>query len=264
LPEQLSKKTEELASLLRKAEQLSKGISPLTSLEPNLSLEEAYKIQLKNIEEKLSEGHTITGKKIGLTSKAMQDLLGVNQPDYGHLLSSMQYSNKSEIPISTLVQPKIEAEIAFKLKKDLVGPKITSLDVLLATEYIVPAFEIVDSRIQDWKITIVDTVADNASSGLYLLGEKSFEVSEVDLANVGMALYRNGELVNTGVGSAALGHPANCVAWLANKLSEYNISLKAGEIVLSGALSAAVEVKPGDQFSARFAHLGDISVRFAE
>lgn len=259
---QSSKKTEELAFLLRNAEQKREGISPLSADTPDLTIDEAYKIQLINIREKLNQGQVITGKKIGLTSKAMQELLGVDQPDYGHLLNSMEYENGSVIPANILCQPKIEAEIAFKLKKDLTGPNITSFDVLLATEYIVPAFEIVDSRVQDWKITIEDTVADNASSGLYVLGEQKLEVSETDLAQLGMGLYKNGKLVNTGVGSATLGHPANCVAWLATKLAEYDIPLKAGEIILSGALSAAVAINPGDQFTARFAGLGEVSVSF--
>ncbi|WP_042347251.1 2-keto-4-pentenoate hydratase [Bacillus massiliigorillae] len=257
---QSSKKTEELAHLLYNAEQKREGISPLSADNPNLSIDEAYQIQLINIQKKLNEGQIITGKKIGLTSKSMQNLLGVNQPDYGHLLNGMEFKNGSVIPASILCQPKIEAEIAFKLKKDLTGPNITSLDVLLATEYIVPAFEIVDSRVEDWKITIEDTVADNASSGLYVLGEQKFEVSEIDLAQLGMGLYKNGKLMNTGVGAAVLGHPANCVAWLAVKLAEYDIPLKAGEIILSGALSAAVAINPGDQFTARFAGLGEVSV----
>jgi 2-keto-4-pentenoate hydratase len=175
----------------------------------------------------------------------------------------MEFKNGADIPANLLVQPKIEAEIAFKLKKDLSGTNITALDVLLATEYIVPAFEIVDSRVKDWKITLEDTVADNASSGLYVLGEQKWDVSDVDLVNEEMVLYQNGNLVNTGIGSACLGHPATCVAWLAEKLSEYNIPLKAGEIILSGALSAAVVVNPGDKFTAKFSHLGEVTVSFS-
>ncbi|MFD0051478.1 2-keto-4-pentenoate hydratase [Actinomycetes bacterium NPDC127524] len=259
----LNSKVEELAESLLKAESSRQAIKPITVTEPSLSLDDAYEIQLKNIQEKQATGDFVSGKKIGLTSHAMQQLLGVDQPDYGHLLSSMEYKNGDSIPMIKLLQPKIEAEIAFVLKRDLKGPHVTSLDVLLATEHIVPAFEIVDSRIRDWKITIEDTVADNASSGLYVLGENYFEPHEIDLANMGMSLYRNGNLVNTGVGSAVLGHPATCVAWLANKLAGYGISLKTGEIILSGALSAAVEIKPGDEFMARFGHMGEVKVNFA-
>ena len=264
MAELLNTQVKQLANQLKKAEETRQPISPLTTVEPHLTLDDAYKIQLDNLKEKIAAGDTLSGKKIGLTSKAMQDLLGVEQPDYGHLLKSMKYKNGSFISRATLIQPKIEAEIAFVLKNDLAGPNITSLDVLLATEYIVPAFEIVDSRIKDWKITIEDTVADNASSGLYVLGDTYFDVSDLDLSNVGMSLYKNSTLVNTGVGAAALGHPANCVAWLANKLSEYNVSLKAGEVILSGALSGAVEVECGDEFTARFAHMGEVTVSFTE
>jgi 2-keto-4-pentenoate hydratase len=193
----------------------------------------------------------------------MQKLLGVDQPDYGHLLDSMVIENGAEISLKKVLQPKVEAEIAFVLKKDLKGPNVTVMDVLQAVDYVVPALEIVDSRVADWKIKLEDTIADNASSGLYVLGGKPLSVDQLDLAQVGMVLYKNGEVINTGVGAAALGNPAACVAWLANKLSDYEITLKAGEVILSGALSAAVDGKPGDYFQARFAHLGEVSVRFS-
>jgi 2-keto-4-pentenoate hydratase len=174
----------------------------------------------------------------------------------------MVMENHGLISWSQVLQPRVEAEIAFVLKRDLQGPQVTVMDVLQATAYVVPALEIVDSRIIDWKIQLPDTIADNASSGLYVLGGKPLAVDELDLAQVGMVLYKNGEMVNTGVGAAALGHPAACVAWLANKLSEFDIPLKAGEVILSGALSAAVNAEPGDHFRARFAHLGEVGVRF--
>ncbi len=255
---------EELALMLRNAEQERIGAAPLTTVEPALTVQDAYHIQQINIQQKIRDGQQITGKKIGLTSIAMQKLLGVDQPDYGILLTDMVCENRGEISMKRLMQPRIEAEIAFVLKKDLTGPYVSPLDVLLATDYITPAFEIVDSRIQDWKIKLEDTVADNASSGMYLLGDKKFQVDQVDLANLGVAFYKNGELMNTGVGAAALGHPANCVAWLANKLHEYGITLQAGEVILSGALSAAINAAAGDHFVARFAHIGEVSVRFAD
>jgi len=253
-----------LADLLQHAEATRTGVAPLTASEPSLSVEDAYQIQLHNIDRKTAAGQVITGKKIGLTSLAMQKLLGVDQPDYGHLLDSMAVENGGDVSMTRVMQPRVEAEIAFVLKRDLVGPNVIALDVLLATDYITPSFEIVDSRIQDWKITLADTVADNASSGLYLLSEKRFAVDAVDLETLGMAFYKNGQLVNTGVGAAALGHPAHCVAWLANKLFAFGVTLKAGEVILSGALSAAANAAPGDHFSARFAHLGEVSVRFVE
>jgi 2-keto-4-pentenoate hydratase len=248
---------------LAEAERGRQGVLPLTELDPHLTIEEAYQVQLLTIQRKLEAGQRITGKKIGLTSLAMQNLLGVDQPDYGHLLDGMVVENGGQISSTRVLQPRVEAEIAFILKKDLVGPRVTTLDVLQATDYVVPALEIVDSRVADWKIKLQDTVADNASSGLYVLGGKPLAVDQLDLAQVGVVLYKNGEIMNTGVGAAALGHPAACVAWLANKLFEFGITLKAGEVILSGALSAAVNAEPGDYFQARFAHLGEVNVRFA-
>ena len=253
----------ELASQLRHAEITRVPIaSPFAR---HIDVDEAYKVQLINIEKKLNEGAVITGKKIGLTSKAMQNLLGVNEPDYGHLLDTMEVENGGTISIQSLVQPRVEGETAFFLKKDLTGPNVSVMDVLQATEAIVPALEIVDSRIEDWKITLEETVADNASSGLYVLGEIPKKITDIDsLTHIGMAMYRNGELVNTGVGAAALGNPAICVAWLANKLSTYGISLKAGEVVLSGALAAMVEARPGDHFYAKFSEMGEVHVSFSK
>ncbi|MBG9945537.1 fumarylacetoacetate hydrolase family protein [Brevibacillus formosus] len=264
------------------------GVTPLTLLDPQFSEIEAYQVQLKTIERKVKEGARITGKKIGLTSRAMQTLLGVEQPDYGHLLDDMVVENNGELPFEHVLSPKVEAEIAFLLKRDLEGPHVTTYDVLMATEYVMPALEIVDSRIANWQIKLEDTVADNASSGFYVLGghpvkpqdldtvadnaSSGFYVlgghpvkpQDLDLPLIGMALYKNQELVNTGVGAAALGNPASCVAWLANKLHELGMTLKAGEIILSGALSAAVEAKPGDVFHTRLAGLGSVGVRFGE
>ncbi len=238
------------------------GVAPLTSLDPELTVQEAYQVQLVTINNLIDSGQHVVGKKIGLTSLAMQKLLGVDQPDYGHLLDSMVVENGGAISFEKVLQPKVEAEIAFVLKKDLVGPRVTVLDVLQATDYVLPALEIVDSRVADWKIKLQDTIADNASSGLYVLGGKPVSVDQIDLASLGVVLSKNGEIMNTGVGAAALGHPATCVAWLANKLHEFGITLRAGEVILSGALSAAVNAEPGDHFQARFAHLGEVSVRF--
>ncbi|MBA4601393.1 fumarylacetoacetate hydrolase family protein [Thermoactinomyces sp. AMNI-1] len=251
-----------LADHLAKAEKTGKGVQPLTELEPELTIEQAYQVQLVTIGRKIKAGARVTGKKIGLTSLAMQQLLGVDQPDYGHLLDDMVVKNGGQVSFKRVLQPKVEAEIAFVLKKELTGPRVNAMDVLLATDYILPALEIVDSRVSNWQIKLPDTIADNASSGLYVLGEKPVKIDSVDLAQIGMVLYKNGEMMDTGVGAAALGNPAVCVAWLANKLYEFGISLKAGEVILSGALSAAVDAEPGDRFEARLAHLGNVSVRF--
>jgi 2-keto-4-pentenoate hydratase len=258
----LANKVEQYAELLAEAESTRLGTAPLTALEPDLTVKEAYYIQLENINKKLAQGQKIVGKKIGLTSKAMQNLLGVGEPDYGHLLDSMVVENGGRISMEQVLQPKVEAEIAFILKKDLRGPNVTTLDVLQATEYVVPALEIVDSRVKDWKIKLADTVADNASSGYYVLGGMPTKIEDIDLELIGMSFTKNGDIVNTGVGAAALGNPASCVAWLANKLSEFDIPLRAGEVILSGALSAAEVATAGDTFTARFAHIGQVSVRF--
>jgi 2-keto-4-pentenoate hydratase len=258
----MTSKIEKFAAQLAEAETTQVGIDPLTVVDPEITVDEAYYIQLENIKKKLSEGQKIVGKKIGLTSVAVQKMLGVDEPDYGHLLDSMVVENGGTIDTKTMLQPKIEGEIAFILKKDLKGPNVTAVDVIQATDYVLPALEIVDSRVQDWKIKLQDTVADNASSGLYVLGGKPTKLEDIDLELLGMVLSQNGEMVNTGVGAAALGNPATCVAWLANRLADYDISLKAGEVILSGALSGMVVAKSGDSFTARFAHLGQVSVNF--
>lgn len=257
-------KSKELSEYLINAEKIRKGVQPLTEIDPKLSVEEAYQIQLETVQRKLNQGQIVVGKKIGLTSVAMQNLLGVNEPDYGHLFNEMEVEVGGDIPFNRVMQPKVEAEIAFVLKEDLFGPSITAEDVLRATDYVVPALEIVDSRILNWKIKLADTIADNASSGLFVLGKIPVDVQNLNLAEVKMSFYKNGELMNTGIGSDVLGHPANCVAWLANKLSQFGTSLKAGEIILSGALSAANDAKPGDEFTATFDALGEVYVRFIE
>ncbi|MBN6886793.1 2-keto-4-pentenoate hydratase [Cytobacillus horneckiae] len=245
------------------AERTGIGIKAPSSIVPNIDVEAAYQIQLKTIETKVSSGQKVTGKKIGLTSEAMQKLLGVDEPDYGHLLNGMEVSNQGCVSTSNTIQPKVEAEIAFILKRDLVGPNVTVEDVLEATKYIVASIEIVDSRVLNWKITLPDTVADNASSGFYILGENKVSLTNIDLPSIQMSLYRNNGLVNKGKGDAVLGNPATCVAWLANKLHEYDTGLRAGEVILSGALSAAVEAKAGDHFLADFgAILGTVSIQF--
>lgn len=237
---------------------------PLSAQNPAMTIEDAYAIQIRRIEAETNIGNRITGKKIGLTSIAMQHLLGVDQPDYGHLLQSMEVANGGTISLSNLFQPKIEGEIAFVLKKDLTGPNVTPEDVLEATDYVMPAIEIVDSRIKNWKIKLVDTVADNASCGLYVLGTNKVKVNDMDLKSVHMKLLKNNEVINEGKGSDVLGDPAICVAWLANKLHEYNVALRAGEVILSGALSAAVAAEPGDQFTASFTALGEAEVQFVK
>lgn len=249
-------------TMLTQAEAGHKPIQPLTEVIPQLTVDMAYKIQLYSIGQKLLKGRKIIGKKIGLTSLAMQSLLGVHQPDYGQLLDVMEVPNKGKIQMKALFQPKVEAELAFVLKKTLSGPSLTVEDVLAATDYIVPSIEIVDSRIKDWKIKLEDTIADNASSGFFVLGDQQIKPGDINLQEVEMELFRNDQWMNKGKGTDVLGNPATCVAWLGNKLSEYGTSLKAGDIILSGALSAAIPAQQGDRFIAVFKGWGTVEVSF--
>ncbi len=252
-----------LAAELRRAELERVSVAPLIERFPQLSVVQAYQIQLAGIEQRLGSGRRVVGKKIGLTSKAMQDLLGVPEPDYGHLLDDMVVLNDEPVPAGQLLQPRCEGEIAFLLKRDLVGPGVSIAEVLAATEAVLPALEIVDSRVRDWKIKIQDTVADNASSARVMLGHKLTPVRNLDLRLIGMVLEKNGRVVATGAGAAVLGHPAAAVAWLANKLFEFDIPLKAGEIILSGSLATAPPVVSGDYFRAEFDRLGSVAVTFS-
>ncbi|MBN3787605.1 2-oxopent-4-enoate hydratase [Burkholderia sp. Ac-20353] len=238
-------------------------IAPLTSQHEDLSVDDAYRIQQRFVARRLDAGETVIGKKIGVTSKAVMDMLGVYQPDFGYLLSGMVYGDGECIALDTLIQPKAEGEIAFVLKRDLLGPGVTNAMVLAATECVMPCFEIVDSRIRDWKIRIGDTVADNASCGVFVLGDKAVSTRSVDLATCGMVLEKNGDVIGTGAGAAALGSPVNAVAWLANTLGRLGIPLKAGEVILSGALAAMASVGPGDNFRVSIGGIGACSVRFA-
>lgn len=239
------------------------SIQPLTEQYPDISIADAYQISLHFLQQRLDNGERIIGKKIGLTSHAVQSMLKVDQPDFGYLTDAMVFSQGQEMPISsTLMQPRAEGEIAFILKKDLTGPGITAADVLAATDCVLPCFEVVDSRIQDWRIKIQDTVADNASCGLFILGDTAVSPDKVDLRTCGMVVEKNGQLISTGAGAAALGSPVNCVAWLANTLGEFGISLKAGEVILSGALVPLESVQAGDYMSVSIGGIGSASVRF--
>ncbi|MER2063598.1 MAG: 2-keto-4-pentenoate hydratase [Alkalibacterium sp.] len=264
MTDQKDPRIKQLAEKLRQAGNSGKEIDAPSKEYPDLTIQEAYAIQLHNIAERENNGSRIVGKKIGLTSKAMQESLGVDEPDYGILLEDMQIASTDPV-ISTdqVIQPRVEGELAFILKKDLEGPNVTVSDVLDATESVAASIEIVDSRVKDWKIGIRDTVADNASSAFYVLGDERLDPKDAKRIEVEMALYKNGELINEGTGADVLGDPAYCVAWLANKLHEYDIKLKAGEVILAGALSAAISAEPGDQFTCKFTEgFGSVSVNF--
>lgn len=238
-------------------------VRPLTERFSDITIEDAYNISLRMLERRIESGEKIIGKKIGLTSKAVQNMLGVGQPDFGYLTDKMAFSQGEEMPISDrLMQPKAEGEIAFILKKDLMGPGVTAADVLAATDCVLPCFEVVDSRVENWQIKIQDTVADNASCGLFVLGDRAVDPRKVDLATCGMVVEKNGSIISTGAGAAALGSPVNCVTWLANTLGEFGIPLKAGEVILSGSLVPLEPVQAGDFMSVNIGGIGSASVRF--
>ena len=239
------------------------AVSPLTARGEDISIDDAYHISLRMLERRQAAGARVIGKKIGVTSKAVQSMLNVHQPDFGYLTDDMVFNSGEVMPISErLIAPRAEGEIAFILKKDLMGPSVTNADVLAATECVMPCFEIVDSRIKDWNIAIQDTVADNASCGLFVLGEEAVSPRKVDLVTCGMVGEKNGALISTGAGAAALGSPVNCVAWLANTLGEFGISLKAGEVILSGSLVPLEPVQAGDSLRVDIGGIGSASVRF--
>lgn len=233
-----------------------------------LSVADAYAIQSRNIARRIEERGLLgakaraIGHKIGLTSDAVQDWLGVNEPDFGVLLDDMVVPDGGLAPTSELLQPRAEGEIAFVLNRDLCGPGVTAADVIAATEFVLPAIEIVDSRVARWEVKYADTVADNASSGMFVLGTKPTSLSAVDLPLAGMTLRKNGRVKSTGAGAACLGNPVNAVVWLANKFGEFGKTLRAGEVILSGALGPVVPVSEGDHIEVRIAHLGTATARF--
>jgi 2-oxopent-4-enoate/cis-2-oxohex-4-enoate hydratase len=237
-------------------------LAPLSERHPDITIEDAYQIQQQMLARRMARGEKVVGKKIGVTSRAVMDMLNVHQPDFGWLLDGMVFNEGEAIPAHTLIQPRAEGEIAFVLKRDLMGPGVTAADVLAATEGVMACFEIVDSRIRDWKIRIQDTVADNASCGVLVLGDRIVDPRSVDLGTCGMVLEKNGEIVATGAGAAALGHPCNAVAWLANTLGRLGIPLKAGEVILSGSLAALIPVQAGDNLRISIGGIGGCSVRF--
>ena len=254
---------QQLADELWEADRTAKPISPLTERYPDLVVEDAYAIQTINIDRRLAAGEQAIGRKVGLTSAPMQQLLGVNEPDFGVLTDEMFVEDGDLIDLGRLNQPRVEAELAFLMETDLAGPGVTTARALRAIAGALPAVEIVDSRVADWKIKLVDTVADNASSGLLVVGGRMRKVEDLDLRLLGVVVARHGEVIDTGAGAAALGNPARCVAWLANKLGSLGAGLKAGDIVLPGAVHKMVPVAPGDVFRADFAHLGGVTVRFS-
>ncbi|EMN4761813.1 MULTISPECIES: 2-keto-4-pentenoate hydratase [Enterobacteriaceae] len=251
------------AGALYDAAERGTAIAPLRERWPTMSLDQAYAIQRVNTERRIAAGARRVGCKIGLTSPVVQQQLGVDQPDFGVLLNTMEYGDSEPIPAKILAQPKVEAEIAFVLKQDLAMAQPGLLDVMQAIDYALPAIEIVGSRIAQWNIRLTDTVADNASSSAYVLGTTPKRLAEFDLRLCGMVMTRRGEPVSTGAGAACLGNPLNAVVWLARTMAHFGTPLRAGDVVLSGALGPMVSVSPGDIIETRIHGLGKVRVVFA-
>lgn len=253
-----------LGDELYRALREQKTLAPLTDRAPDITIDDAYYISLRMLENRLErDGEVVVGKKIGVTSRAVQEMLGVFQPDFGFLTDVMQFPNGADVSIAeTMIQPRAEGEIGFRLKRDLVGPGVTEQDVLDATESIMPCFEIVDSRIDDWNIRIQDTVADNASCGVYVLGESEVDPKDFDLPNLKMRVYKNDQLLSEGLGSAVQGNPLTAVAWLANTLGQYDIPFRAGEVILSGSLVPLEPVVAGDRLRLEIDGVGSAAVNF--
>ncbi|MGE3799597.1 MAG: 2-keto-4-pentenoate hydratase [Candidatus Kapaibacterium sp.] len=252
----------ELAARLQTAQESRTPCDALTSDYPDITVEDAYAVQKINLDRRLSEGGRLVGRKIGLTSFAVQEWLGVSEPDFGGLLNTMAVPNGGIAPTDQLLQPRVEGELAFVLKKSLSGPGITAAEVIAATDFVLPAIEIIDSRIKDWKFKIQDTIADNASSGAFVVGSKPMGLSEINTCTIGLTLRKNGQVVSTGAGVACLGDPVNAVVWLVNKLGELETEVEAGQVILSGALGPVSPVVAGDYVTAQIGRMGEVSVRF--
>jgi 2-keto-4-pentenoate hydratase len=253
---------EEAADLLHAAQTGGVPIGPLTERYPGLDVADAYAIQQVNLSRRLRDGRSLVGHKIGLTSEPMQTLLGVDEPDFGYILDDMVLGNGSAVAAARFCAPRVEPEVAFLLCEPLRGPGVTVADVRAATEAVAVALEIVDSRIADWKLTLPDTVADNASSGAVVLGDWVPYGDGLDLPGARASLWLNGTEIDSGVGSAVMGDPAAAVAWLANALAPFGTEILPGQFVMSGSFTSAAFVHPGYDASTTISGLGTVSLRF--
>lgn len=259
----LDKKTiEKLAIHCENAELHVKEITKITDDYPDMTYEDAYDIQWKARANKEKKGHKIVGMKMGLTSQAKMKQMGVENPCYGYLADYFAYGDGASIEMDKLIHPKVEAEIAFVLKENLKGPGCHIGDVLRATDFVLPAVEIIDSRYKDFKFDLKSVIADNSSSSRYVTGGCSKDIDDVDLKTLGVVMEINGEIVELGAGAAVLGHPATSIAMLANMLSQRGEYLKKGDFILSGAITAAVGVEKGDNVTVKFQDLGTLSFKF--
>lgn len=253
----------DLADMLWHAELERTAVPPITDGLPTFGAADAYAVQGINVARRLDQGAVLRGRKVGLTSRATQAALGVGEPTFGVLLSDMFVDDDDDLGIGDLIQPRVEAELAFVLSTDLSGPGVTTVTAMQSVDCVVPVIEVGDSRIVDWRIRVMDTIADNASSARVVVGPGFAPLTPaLDLVHLGVLFYRNGIPVGSGAGAAVLGNPIRALAWLANRLAEYGEFLHAGELVLTGALHRMVPVRPGDEFCAEFARLGAVGVRF--
>ncbi|MFW1799811.1 2-keto-4-pentenoate hydratase [Acinetobacter nematophilus] len=256
---------ESVALALREAELLKVAIAPVLPQlgDQSADVDIAYAVQEVNTQRALKEGRRLVGRKIGLTSKVVQAQLGVDQPDFGMLFADMAYGDGEAIPAGRLIQPKVEAEIALIIDRDLTQEKHTYADIISATRYALPAIEVVDSRIENWKISLIDTVADNASSAAYVLGSRPVPLDNLDLVNCKMTMTRADEVVSQGQGKACLANPLNAAVWLADEMVRRGRPLLAGDIILTGALGPMVVVHPGDEFHVEIEGFGAVTAVFA-
>ena len=251
-----------LAAELAQAERTRVPMTPLTGSQPDIDVVDAYEIQLINIRARLAEGAVVVGHKVGLSSEAMQQMMGVDEPDYGHLLADMEVFEDVPVPTGRYLFPRVEVEVGFILAADLPGAGCTEDDVLAATAAFAPAIELIDTRITDWKIALCDTIADNASSAGFVLGPERVSPKDIDITAIDAVLTRNGEVVAEGRSDAVLGNPVTAVAWLARKVDGFGVRLRAGDIVLPGSCTRAIDVRAGDEFVADFAGLGSVRLSF--
>jgi 2-keto-4-pentenoate hydratase len=258
----MSALVDDLATRLQQAESARTPIDPIAGDIGNGQLDVAYAVQMEVTRRGIASGRRLVGRKIGLTSKAVQQQLGVSQPDYGALFADMEVATGESIEFSQLIQPRVEAEIAIVLDRDLTGDDVTLGELMRSAAYAVPALEVVDSRIRDWKITILDTVADNGSSARYVLGASPRRLTDVDLDACGMTMTRNGTIVSVGCGSACLGHPLRAALWLARTMARAGHPLRSGDVVLTGALGPVAPVSPGEFYEAKIFGFAPVSVSF--